>query len=99
MKKRKPSEPNAPEMTHGAVIARRFTIMVVALVVLLLWGLVLNVNSGSVKIPVGEVFTMVWKAIRYKIANIFVRGQYAEQLDAVLNADLEHAAMTVALSS
>ena len=81
------ADPAAQEMTHSARIARRFIIMVIALTVLLLWGLVLNVNAGSVKIPVGDVFTMVFKAMGLRIANLFSGGRYAAALDAVISAD------------
>ena len=86
MKKKPNGEYILPKMTHKARIARRFIILAVALAVLLCWGLVLNVNSGSVKIPAGEVFTMVFKATGYRIANLFTGGKYAEAMDAVINA-------------
>ena len=85
--KKKNSDPPVQELTHSARIARRFVAMVIVLVVLLCWGLVLNVNSGSVKIPVGEVFSMVFKAIGYKIANLFTGGKYAEALNALIDAE------------
>ena len=87
MKKKTKTEAPAPELTHSARIARRFTVMAIVMVVLLCWGLVLNVNSGSVKIPVGEVFSMVFKAIGYRIANLFTGGKYAEALNSVIDAE------------
>lgn len=42
----------------------RFLIIMLLLLALLAWGLVLNVNTGSVHIPAGEVFSLVWRAIR-----------------------------------
>ena len=45
---------------------RRFAVMMIMLVVLLLWSLILNVNSGSVKIPASEIFSMIRDAFRYK---------------------------------
>ena len=87
MKHRTKADPAVPEMNHSARVARRFVIMVIALIVLLCWGLVLNVNIGSVKIPAGDIFTMVFKAIRYRIANLFTGGRYIEALDNVINAD------------
>ena len=74
-------------MTHSARIARRFVVMVIVLAVLLCWGLVLNVNSGSVKIPAAEVFSMVFKAIGYKIANLFTGGKYTEALNTLIDAE------------
>ena len=57
----------------------------IVMVVLLLWGLVINVNAGSVHIPASEVFSMVWNGLKYKIADIFT-GNYAEELQAVTEA-------------
>ncbi len=42
----------------------RFFLAVVLLLALLAWGLVLNVNTGSVDIPAGQVFSLVWDAVR-----------------------------------
>lgn len=87
MKQRQIADPAVPEMSHSAQVARRFIILVIALAVLLLWGLVLNVNAGSVKIPAGDVFTMVFKAAGYRIANLFTGGKYAAALEQVTEAD------------
>lgn len=64
----------------------RFTIVMAALVLLMGWGLILNVNIGSVKIPIGDVFSMIWNSIRYGVANFFTRGEFTDELNAVLNA-------------
>ena len=87
MKQRQTADPAVPEMSHSAQVARRFVILFIALAVLLLWGLVLNVNAGSVKIPAGDVFTMVFKAAGYRIANLFTGGNYAAALEEVINTD------------
>ena len=87
MKKKTRTDTPAQELNHSARIARRFTVMAVVMAVLLCWGLVLNVNSGSVHIPVGEVFSMVFKAIGYRIANLFTGGKYTEALNAVIDAE------------
>lgn len=63
---------------------KRLSLTVFILIMLLAWGLVLNVNIGSVQIPVGRVFGMVWDALRFKIANLFTGGAYEAQLNAVL---------------
>ena len=68
---------NAPH-SNGKT-AERFVLMVVILLVLLVWGLILNVNTGSVKIPAGDVLKMVWDAVRFKILNLF-EGNYQEEL-------------------
>ena len=87
MERKVKTQPQAQELTHSARIARRFVIMVIALAVLLCWGLLLNVNSGSVQIPAGDVFRMVFKAIGYRIANLFTGGKYADALEAVISGD------------
>ena len=51
----------------------RFFLAVVLLLALLAWGLVLNVNTGSVDIPAGQVFSMVWDAIRAEAHDLFAR--------------------------
>ena len=38
----------------------RFTLVLLVLLALLLWCLVLNVNSGSVEIPAGQILRMLW---------------------------------------
>lgn len=48
------------EITIGGLA--RFTVVVILLTALLLWGLVLNVNTGSVSIPAGDIFRMLWNA-------------------------------------
>ena len=68
---------------------KRLTLTVYILIMLLAWGLVLNVNIGSVQIPAGRVFGMVWDALRFKIANLFTGGAYEAQLNAVLQASSE----------
>ena len=68
---------------------KRLSLTVFILIMLLAWGLVLNVNIGSVQIPAGKVFGMVWDALRFKIANLFTGGAYEAQLNAVLQASSE----------
>lgn len=67
---------------------RRFTLMMLLLAVLLCWGLVLNVNSGSVAIPARDILSMVWDAVRYRVMDLFT-GQYADELDAVISASTD----------
>ncbi len=73
----------------GASAARRFLLVTAVLAVLLAWGLVLNVNTGSVDIPAGDVFHLVWEAARLKTVNFFTGGAYEEELSAVLNGSTE----------
>ena len=42
---------------------RRFVLVMLLLGGLLLCGLVLNVNTGSVTIPPGEIVRMLWNAV------------------------------------
>ena len=67
----------------------RFAAVVAVLAGLLAWGLVLNVNTGSVQIPAGAVFRMVWDALRLKVMEVFTGGAYAEALQAVLDGALD----------
>lgn len=56
---------------------------------LLAWGLVLNINLGSVHIPSGDIFRMVWDAARYQALNLFGGGAYEPQLEAVIGASAQ----------
>lgn len=77
------------ETTHHRIkTASRFGVMMILLAVLLAWGLVLNVNTGSVDIPASDVFKMVWEGIRLKVMDVFT-GNYAEELEAVMGASTE----------
>lgn len=66
----------------------RFTVSVAVLLLLLAWGLVLNVNTGSVDIPTSDIFRMVWDALRYKVLNFFTGG-YVDELNGVIGASPE----------
>lgn len=61
----------------------RFAAVVILLIGLLLFGLVLNVNTGTADIPAGEVFCMVWDGVRYKVLNA-ITGNYTEELEYAL---------------
>ena len=67
----------------------RFSFIMLLLSGLLVLALVMNVNIGSVSIAIQDVFRMIWDGIRYGIANIFTRGGYAEELNAVINSSTE----------
>lgn len=67
----------------------RFAGVMAILTGFLIWGLLLNVNTGSVSIPAAEVFRMLGKALRLGIGNLFFRGKYGEELAAVMNATTE----------
>ncbi|MCM1026336.1 MAG: iron ABC transporter permease [Roseburia sp.] len=68
---------------------RRFLITMIVLTVLLAWGIVLNINLGSVHIPPDEIFRMIWDAARYRVLNLFTGGAYAERLEAVTGASTQ----------
>lgn len=57
-----------------------------ALALLLFWGLVLNVNMGSVPIPAGEILAMVWRAIRAGLADLVPGGDRLEAITAASTA-------------
>ena len=67
----------------------RFSFIMLLLSCLLVVALVLNVNIGSVSIAIQDVFRMIWDGIRYGFSNIFTRGGYAEELNAVINSSTE----------
>lgn len=77
-----------PNQQYKLKTAGRFTLTVILLIALLLWGLVLNVNTGSADIPVGDVFRMIWDALRYKVLDTFT-GNYAEELQYALAGGTE----------
>lgn len=67
----------------------RFALVTAALVVLLAWGLVLNVNTGSVAIPAREIFGMVWDGLRCWLRNLFSGGACQQELEALMGASTE----------
>ena len=67
----------------------RFLLVMLGLTALLLWGLLLNVNMGSVKIPAGDILQMLLKAAGYGIGNVFTGGKYREALSSLMNASTE----------
>ncbi len=67
----------------------RFTAVMMMLLGLLLLGILLNVNIGSVHIGAGEVFGSIGRGIKYLLLNLFSGGRYRAELDAVVNASTE----------
>ena len=67
----------------------RFAAVVIALTALLAWGLVLNVNTGPVDIPAGDVFRLAGEGLRQWLRNLFSGGAYRQELDALLGATAE----------
>lgn len=67
----------------------RFITVIVLLLAVMVLGVFLNINIGSVHIKASEVFSMLGSGIKYGIANIFTRGAFAEQLDAVMRASTQ----------
>lgn len=68
---------------------RRFTLVLIVLIALLLWGLMLNVNIGAVDISFGKVFSMVWDAVRCGVANLVSGGKYTDEFSRIINASTE----------
>ncbi|NLM06492.1 MAG: iron ABC transporter permease [Tissierellia bacterium] len=67
------------------IMARsRYTVVTLLLICLILWALVLNVNMGSAPIPASEIFIKIGNAIKYKVLDIFTRGQYQVELNEVI---------------
>ena len=77
-----------PESEHKVRAVSRFSAMMVILTIFLCWGLILNVNSGSVDIPAGNILSMVWDAVRFKVMDLFT-GNYADELETVISAPTE----------
>lgn len=67
----------------------RFAAVLLIFAALLGFGLVLNVNIGSVNISTGEIFSMIWKYICCGTANIFSGGDFSEELAALVNTSTE----------
>ncbi len=67
----------------------RFPLVMLSLVLLLLLGLVINANTGSVSIPASRVFQMISDWIRYGIMNLFGSGKYADKMAEIINKDTE----------
>lgn len=85
MNRKKALNTEAGHQENAAVISR-FTVMVVILAILLAWGLVLNVNTGSVSIPAGQVFGLVWDGVKALVHDLFTREN---TLEAVIGASTE----------
>ena len=79
----------APEKTIKLGNLSRFIAVIVFLAAMLLLGLLLNVNIGSVSIAIRDVFCMIWDGIRYGIANLVTRGGFAQELETVMKASTE----------
>ena len=67
----------------------RFTLVMVVLLLLLFWGLLLNVNIGSVRIPAGQVFSLIGRAIASGTRALFGSGEAAGELEAVMSSSTE----------
>ena len=67
----------------------RFISVMTLLAGLLLLGVILNVNIGSVSIAAGDVLRMVFNAAKYGIGNLLTGGRYAAALDGVVRASTE----------
>lgn len=88
----KPKVTGTDTITKGKIKSGnigRFSFIMLLLSCLLVLALVLNVNIGSVSVAIQDVFQMIWSSIRCGIANIFTRGGYAEELNAVINSSTE----------
>ncbi len=85
MKNQQPASPAAMPLGNTG----RFLLVILLLLGLLVFGIFLNVNIGSVSIAAGDVFSMIWDSIRYGIANLFTGGRYAQQLHEVVHASTQ----------
>ncbi len=67
----------------------RFASVMILLLGILILGLLINVNIGSVSIRAGDIFRALWDSVRYGIANLFTHGSFADELVAVMKASTE----------
>lgn len=67
----------------------RFVVVIISFAVLFVIGLILNINIGSVKISVNEVFSMIGKYALCGIKNIFSGGKFGGELSKIINASTE----------
>ncbi len=79
--KKKVNHTSVAENAQERAVAVRFIATIAILAFLLAWGLVLNVNIGSVPIPASEVFGLVGRAIKAGISDLFT---HANTLEAVV---------------
>ncbi len=87
-----PKKHSTPPLTDDAVRLGnpgRFASVMILLLALLVLGLLMNVNIGSVSIRTGDIFRALWDSARYGIANLFTHGGFAEELAAVMHASTE----------
>lgn len=88
----KANKSSASASTHATIRLGNFSRFIAVIVLLsgmLILGLVMNVNIGSVSIAVTDVFRMIWDGIRYGIANIFTHGGCGQELSSVINSSTE----------
>ena len=63
----------------------RFVFVISFLVLLLVLGLLINTNTGSVRISPAEVFQKIFQSIRFGIGNLLTGGKYAAEMDEIVN--------------
>lgn len=78
---------NCTEKPDALTGGKRFTLALIFLLGLLLWGIILNVNIGSVYVAPGEIFTMIGRAAVCSVRNLF--ADCRQELDAILNASTQ----------
>ena len=66
---------------------KRFWFVILLLVLLLIAGLIINANTGSVSISPGRVLRMIFDVVRFRIADLFTGGAYTERISEITNAD------------
>ena len=89
MPKRNEARENRIHTTLRFGNTSRFIAVLGLLLGLLMLGLVLNVNIGSVSIKTSDVFRMLGDGVACGLANLFTGGEYSEALQAVINASTE----------
>lgn len=87
LRKRKNSGVRTEDLTEEVLIGRpgRFALVMFLSLALFFLALFLNINLGSIPIPVGEICQMLWDGLRFSFGNLLTKGRYAEELHAVVH--------------
>ena len=89
MSQRNPIRESAPPPALRLYQTGRFLAVSGLMAVLLLAGLILNINMGSVPIPLHEVAGTLWDGMRYAAADLFTGGAYRGLLEHTIHGSTE----------
>ena len=69
--------------------AGRFAIVMGLMAGLLILGVLMNVNMGSVTISPGQVLYNIWQGLKYWVGNLFTGGRYHKELYDLIHSSTE----------